>query len=130
MDQPFAAVLDVAVEDGRVGAEPQFVGDAVDVQPDVGADLALEGLIVDAVVEDLRAALEDYPDAEALIVLTDGHPTAGTIIDPYKIIEKITEMNGFRRISINAVGLDSRNQEYEFLQTLAKRNFGKFGLMR
>jgi hypothetical protein len=83
-----------------------------------------------ACYEALRAGLGDYPDAEALIFLTDGHPTAGAVIDPDKIVELISEANRFRRLSINTVGLDSRDEELEFLRTLAKRNFGKFGLMR
>jgi hypothetical protein len=46
----------VPVEDRRVGVEPQLVRDEVDVEPLVGADLALVRLVVDAVVEDLGAA--------------------------------------------------------------------------
>ena len=60
------AVLDVAVEDGGVGVEAEFVGGAVDIEPDVGADLALEGLIVDAVVEDFCAAAGERAEAGCL----------------------------------------------------------------
>ena len=46
----------MAVEHGAVGVEPEFVGDEVDIEPLVGADLGLEGLLVDPLVEDLGPA--------------------------------------------------------------------------
>lgn len=48
--------LDVPVEHRGVGVEAEFMGDAVDIEPDVGADLALVRLVVDAIVEDLGPA--------------------------------------------------------------------------
>ncbi len=56
MDEAVVAGLDVAVEDRGVGVEAEFVRHAVDIEPDVGADLALVGLVVDAVVEDFGPA--------------------------------------------------------------------------
>src|SRR5262249_19848143 len=50
----FSARLDVAVENGGVGADAQFVGGAMDFHPAIRAELALEYLIVHAIVEDFR----------------------------------------------------------------------------
>jgi hypothetical protein len=48
--------LHVPIQHRGVGEDAECVGGAVDVEPLVGADLALEDLVVHAVVEDLRAA--------------------------------------------------------------------------
>ena len=56
MREAILAGLDVAVEHRRVAVEPELVRDAMHVEPLLGADLALERLVVDAVVEDLGPA--------------------------------------------------------------------------
>ena len=63
MHEAFASLFDVAVEDGAVAVEAEFVGDAMDIEPDIGADLALVGLVVDAIVEDFRAAAGQRAEA-------------------------------------------------------------------
>lgn len=92
--------------------------------------LALTAERKTACYDALRNSLADYQEAEAIIFLTDGHPTAGTVVDPSQIVERISETNRFLRISINSVGVDSRQDELEFLKQLARRNHGKYGLMR
>jgi hypothetical protein len=54
----FFGALDVAIEHRGVGVDAQGVGGAVDLEPLVGADLALEDLVVDAVVEDFGQQTE------------------------------------------------------------------------
>ena len=49
-------LLDVAVEHGRVGAQAQLVGLAVDAEPVVGVGLVLADLVAHLGVEDLRPA--------------------------------------------------------------------------
>jgi hypothetical protein len=48
--------LHVAVEHRGVAVDAELMRRAVDVEPAVGPDLALEDFIVHAIVEDLRAA--------------------------------------------------------------------------
>ncbi len=55
--------FDVAVEHGGVGIDAQLVGGAMDFEPAVVADFALEDFIVDAVVEDFRAAAGQAAEA-------------------------------------------------------------------
>ncbi len=66
MDEPLAALLDVAVQDCGVGVDPEFVGDAVHVEPDIRPDLAAIRLVMDAVVEDLGPAARERAQAGAL----------------------------------------------------------------
>ena len=54
--QPFAALFNVPVQHGRIRIDPQFMRRAMHIKPLVAADLALEGLIVHAIIKDLRAA--------------------------------------------------------------------------
>jgi hypothetical protein len=55
VDEAIGALLDVAVEDGRIGVQAQFVGDAMHIKPDIAANLALIRLIMHAIIKDLRA---------------------------------------------------------------------------
>ena len=83
MHKPLAPVLDVAVEDGRVGVQAQFVRDAVNVEPDVGANLALEGLIVDAVVEDLGPAAGERTEPRGFEPLENPADSLATALGPF-----------------------------------------------
>ena len=79
MYESFAAVLDVAIQDRGVGVQPQLVRDAVHVQPDVRADLALEGLVVDAVVEDFGPAAGERAQPRLFEPLEDPADARGAV---------------------------------------------------
>ena len=51
----FLHPFDVSVEHGCIGVQAKLMGRSVDIEPDISTNLALECLIVDTVVEDLRA---------------------------------------------------------------------------
>ena len=59
-------LLDVAVEHGRVGAQAELVGLAVDADPVVGVGLVLADLVAHLGMEDLRAAAGQAAQAGVL----------------------------------------------------------------
>jgi hypothetical protein len=66
-------------------------------------------------------------DAETIYFLTDGAPVGGKITSPPDIIRAITQMNQFRRMTINSFGigvLPPPNVFDTFLATLAEQNYG------
>lgn len=73
----------------------------------------------------LEAALD--LDSEAIYFLTDGAPRGGKVVIPDQIVEIITRLNFTRRITINCIGFGAaRMVPTEFLETLAKRNYGEY----
>ncbi len=74
----------------------------------------------------LMAGLDSDANLEAMLFLSDGEPTIGPIIDPFTIVEVVTERNAFQRTTINTIGIDSRGIHEEFLKQLASRNFGEY----
>lgn len=78
----------------------------------------------------LMAGLDADPNLEALLFLSDGEPTAGPIIEPFSIVEAVTERNAFQRTTINTIGIDARGQHEEFLKQLAARNCGEYNSAR
>lgn len=66
-------------------------------------------------------------DAEAVYFLTDGAPTAGKIGGPAQIIAAITQLNRYRRQTINSIGIGVDSPAFAtFLLTLAQQNYGRF----
>ena len=90
--EPVLAALQVAVEHRRVGEQAQLVGDAVDGQPLVAADLAAPGLAVDAVVEDLGAAAGQRVEPGGLEVLQH-RPHAAGEVGPQRPLADAGEVN-------------------------------------
>lgn len=80
----------------------------------------------DALYSGLRADL----NLEAMYFLSDGEPTMGRIVDMPTIVNSITAENALQRTSIYTLGIDARAAHEEFLQDLAKRNYGKFVMIR
>lgn len=74
----------------------------------------------------LMAGLDSDANLEALLFLSDGEPTAGPIIEPFTLVEAVTERNAFQRSTINTIGIDARGVHEEFLKQLATRNFGAY----
>jgi HEAT repeat protein len=68
-------------------------------------------------------------DAEAIYFLTDGAPFGGKITSPPAIVRTITQMNQYRRLTINSLGIGvglPGNTFDTFLSTLAQQNFGDY----
>ncbi len=70
----------------------------------------------------LRKASQD-PDADTIILLTDGKPTAG-ITDTEMLLRDVRKWNKFKKIKINTVGMAGCDPN--FLQKLAQQNGGSF----
>lgn len=84
VNEAVVTLFDVAVEKRGVGVEPEFVGDAVHVEPDIGPDFALVGLVVDAVVEDLGPAAGQGPESGGFEFgknVADAGGTVGLLVD-------------------------------------------------
>ena len=78
------------------------------------------------IYDTLSDALQVDPNLEAILFLSDGDPNVGTIVDRPTIIQRITQQNASRRISINTIGIDARGPSEDFLKQLAADNFGEF----
>lgn len=65
-------------------------------------------------------------DVEAVYLLSDGQPTAGRVVEPERIVRMVAEANGNRRVSIHAIGLAPDPGLAEFLEVLARTNYGRF----
>ncbi len=75
----------------------------------------------------LEAALQ-Y-DGEVIYFLTDGAPVGGKITRPPDIIQAVSRLNQFRRMTINSLGIGAGppgNNFDTFLATLAEQNFGVY----
>jgi hypothetical protein len=70
----------------------------------------------------LRRASED-PDADTIILLSDGKPTAG-ITDTNELLKDIQKWNKFKKIKINTVGMVGCDPN--MLQQIAQQNGGAF----
>ena len=78
----------------------------------------------------LNLAISLDPNTELIVFLSDGRPTAGRIVVPHEIVDAVSSLNLFRRITIDTLGIDTRDLTREFMEDLAFRNFGKFVLIR
>lgn len=78
----------------------------------------------------LYSGLRADPNLEAMYFLSDGEPTTGRIVDMPTIVHSITAENALQRTSIFTLGIDARGAHEEFLQELARRNYGKFVMVR
>jgi hypothetical protein len=84
-----------------------------------------------ATYDALLTAMHLHADVEAVYLLSDGEPSSGTIVQPLRILEAISQRNRVRRLTINAIGLFGGAEEEvggleQFMQQLAARNFGEY----
>jgi hypothetical protein len=82
------------------------------------------------IYDTLVDALAVDPNLEAILLLSDGDPNVGSIVDRATIVQRITQQNAARRISINTIGIDAQGVSEEFLKRLAADNFGEFRASR
>jgi|GEM_PF-2208512 len=77
--------------------------------------------------EAISQALQDQR-ATRIIVLTDGEPTSGPIIDKDEILESVTRHNRLRQVRIDTIALGTADKS--FLEKLATRNGGEAIVVR
>ncbi|HEX9792950.1 MAG TPA: HEAT repeat domain-containing protein [Planctomycetota bacterium] len=61
---------------------------------------------------------------DTIFFLSDGRPSIGQLVDPDDILESITELNRFRRITIHTIAIGEFQKD--FMLDLARRNGGVF----
>ncbi len=72
----------------------------------------------------------DEPQGETpdtVFLLSDGSPGSGRVTDADEILDIITCMNRFRRVSINTIGVGKVGES--FLKRLAEENYGAYRLI-
>lgn len=74
----------------------------------------------------LSQALLFDDQLEAVFVLTDGQPTAGSIILPPAIIVDIVGRNRMRHLKFNTIGIGVNPMTSDFLKTLATETGGEY----
>ncbi len=89
----------------------------------------------------LQLAFAD-PEVDTIFFLSDGHPSAGAVVDPDLILAEVRAWNRFRRIHVHAVallkgepprafqGLENATRAESFLRRLADENEGRFKVIR
>ncbi len=70
----------------------------------------------------LRAAFED-PDADTIVVLSDGEPSVGDVIDPHAIREDVARWNEHRGIEIHCIAVGG---SLDVLEWIAEDNGGEY----
>jgi len=83
-----------------------------------------------AAYDALSKGLQFDPNTELIVYLTDGKPTAGSIILPDLIVQAITTQNMFQRTTIDTLGIDTEGESERFLQELARQNYGQYFKIR
>ena len=78
----------------------------------------------------VNKALDQADELELIVLLSDGKPTAGRVIDPDKIVQLVTAKNKFHEVSITALGLGLNGEVRDFLKKLTDNNFGELWEIR
>jgi hypothetical protein len=83
-----------------------------------------------AVNDALETALDYSGYLEQILLLSDGKPTAGRLVQHAAILNNITGRNQFRRVRIDTLGLDTSGESERLLQQLSERNHGQYVKLR
>jgi HEAT repeat protein len=87
--------------------------------------------------EGKRAAKKNYKSSvDTIFFLTDGYATAGSVLDPERILHAVKEENRTRKIIIHTIGIYTKDKKQEedpslvarwkrFLKQLAEQNGGR-----
>jgi hypothetical protein len=97
-------------------------------QPEGGTnifDALMESMDLAAAGGRKKRSKNDVPEADTILFLTDGMPTAGRVVDPHQIIAEVTKRNELLGLTIHTVGV-SKEQNAAFLLNLAKKNGGRY----
>ncbi|MCA8941423.1 MAG: HEAT repeat domain-containing protein, partial [Planctomycetes bacterium] len=74
----------------------------------------------------IKIAFDD-PDVDTIFILSDGEPTAGEILDPFRIREQVRKWNEHRNIKIHTIAIGGN---LEVLEWLAEDSGGNHVRMR
>lgn len=126
---PAGVSFNIVVFNGGVGAWQRQLVQAADESKKAAAQFVLQQDLgpLTASYDALETALSF--DAEAIYFLTDGAPVGGKITKPAEIVDVITKMNRYRRMTINSIGIgvgQPGNLFDAFLKALATENFGDY----
>ncbi|MFK7742725.1 MAG: HEAT repeat domain-containing protein [Planctomycetota bacterium] len=69
----------------------------------------------------------DDPDVDTIFVMSDGEPTTGAVIDPFRIREAVAKWNRFRKVKIHTIAVGGN---LEVLEWLANDSGGRYRQMR
>lgn len=76
--------------------------------------------------DSVREAFKDE-DVDTIFILSDGEPTTGEVIDPFRIREDVARWNKHRKVKINTIAIGGN---LEVLEWLAKDAGGTYRQMR
>ncbi|KAA3613448.1 MAG: hypothetical protein DWQ01_02680 [Planctomycetota bacterium] len=76
------------------------------------------------VISNPGGADEVKSEVDTLFFLSDGRPSIGELVDPDDILEAVTELNRFRRVTVHTIAIGEFQKD--FMQELARRNGGVF----
>ena len=74
----------------------------------------------------MRESFAD-PDVDTIFILSDGEPTAGDVLDPFRIREDVARWNRHRHIKLHTIAIGGN---LEVLEWLAKDAGGTYRQMR
>ncbi|MBN1420406.1 MAG: HEAT repeat domain-containing protein [Planctomycetes bacterium] len=102
-----------------VPKDPRILEDAI------GFVDGLQPMGMTNVYDTIVRAMSDR-EVDTIYFLSDGAPTAGTILDPKEIQRRIRELNRLKRIRIHTIGFHLKPNEEELMRGLAEDNDGIF----
>ncbi|MBD3672943.1 MAG: VWA domain-containing protein [Planctomycetaceae bacterium] len=80
--------------------------------------------------EALSLGLSFDPNTELVVFLSDGKPTAGSLVEPLSILHAIWKQNLFQKTTIDTLGIDTVGETEEFMEYLAEQNYGAYTKIR
>ena len=95
----------------------------------IGFAYGLDASRKTATYDALETALHQAPNLEAMLLLSDGKPTTGKVLDTRAIVFQITSLNALQATAIHTIGIDTRGPDAEFLAALAGQNRGTFRII-
>jgi len=95
------------------------------LQDAIGFIDGLQPMGMTNVYDTLVRAMSDR-EVDTLYLLSDGAPTAGSVLDPKEIRRRIRELNRLKRIRIHTIGFNLKPHEEELMRGLADENDGVF----
>lgn len=83
-----------------------------------------------ALFDALEAGLSFEGGAEQVLLLTDGRPTAGKLVDTPSIVAAVHQLNQWTRTRIDCFGIDTEGPPEELLKAIAADNYGTYIRLR
>jgi len=128
---PETAALNVLFFDSDLVA---FADGLVDLDADIQAQITSfgKGHLAEGGT-DLFGGLDSafsQSGVEEIVLLTDGEPSMGMIVEPVEILARVARYNRWRNVRLSTVGLRAPRRATAFLQRLASENLGTCQILR